>query len=213
LFAMPLSHVIPRSAPEIPKRSIVVLMLFCPVTQPMICVDGLTDIGVGVVTAAVASAAVASGVLAALTVWATVWASVAVATGESPAVTLLPKFEKLFSNSRRAQASSPQSTGGCAGTLGLLVANGLNTHPMTLDTTPDTNANGFGGETGTTACIGCIVLTSATRTAAFDDSVVVGAETRGWVTGSTAVFCGTVFVRTANESTVPVDAVMLGASG
>lgn len=60
----------------------------------------------------------------------------AAATGALGMPTLRPELETAFSNSRRAQASSPHTIGGSAGARGVLAASGLNpneaSRPLTM---------------------------------------------------------------------------------
>jgi hypothetical protein len=63
---------------------------------------------------------------------------------------------KKFSNSRLANASRPQISGGCAGVVGAVPANGFSTQLTTLDTMLTAEVSRSG--TGTGAGVGAVAI-------------------------------------------------------
>ena len=111
LSLMPLSHMMPRSVPPIPKRAIVLFRLPAPDTNSMKCVLPLTDTGVRVVPGYVGAAAAAA-----------VSGTVKAATGVVP--TVLALAVTGWVNSRREpRPSSAIANGAHTGARGTPEAN------------------------------------------------------------------------------------------
>src|ERR1044072_2639084 len=75
------------------------------------------------------------------------------ATGEAVSVVPPANAAKKLSNSLRANASRLQISGGCAGVVGMLPANGFSTKPTTFDTSLVTAVSGLSGAVVPAGCV------------------------------------------------------------